>query len=150
MDKIKEVQKMLRELSPGKVIFEDIGDNTVDNLMTELSRAASVELGKFVGALLNTNMNKFLQSYNMPEFEPFRAVMKDVISRYQIMSGSEQGDLFLKIENMFKDIFVDQFGHLGPEIAEMIAKKYSVQMVQFIKQYGVANKDMDIKKDGYY
>lgn len=149
MDKnISEVYKMLGELS---VLSEDIGDNTIDNMMGELHRATGVELGKFVGSLLNVNLNKFVQCYNMPEYEPFRHVMKDIISRYQVMSGSEQGDLFLKIEGMFKDIFMAQYSHLGPEVADLIAKKYSVQMIQFIKQFGVADPGLNIDKhDVYY
>ena len=144
---IQEVCRMLGELSP---LSEEIGDNSVDNMMTQLQRSCGVELGKFVGSLLNTGVGRFLQSYNMPEYEPFRHAMMDIISRYQIMSGSEQGDLFLKIENMFKDIIMSQYAHLGPEIAEMIAKRYAVQMIQFIKEHGIAAPDMDVDRDGYY
>lgn len=144
---VRKVFHMLEELSP---LSEEIGDNSVDNMMTELERSCGVEMGKFVGSLLNTNVDRFKHCYNMPEYEPFRHVMRDIISRYQIMAGSEQGDLFLKIENMFKDIMIGQYAHLGPEIAEMIAKKYAVQMIQFIKEHGVTPKDMDTEKDGYY
>lgn len=147
-NEINEVYKMLGELSG--TVSEDVGDNTVDNMMTELYRSSKIELGKFVGSLLNANLNRFLQSYNLPEYEPFRNVMRNIISRYQVMSGSEQGDLFVKIEGMFKDIFVSQYGHLGPEIAELIAVRYAVQMIQFIKQYGVAGDNLSLDKDSVY
>jgi hypothetical protein len=147
----KEVYKMLGEFSENSKLLENIGDNTVDNLMDELNRGVKIELGKFVGSLLNTGINRFLHSYNLPQYEGFRSAMINIIDRFRVMDGADQGDLFRKIDNMFRDIFISQYGHLGPEIAEMIAKKYAVQMIDFIKSYSVMPPDSDIdKKEVYY
>jgi hypothetical protein len=147
----QEVFRMMGELGTKGPISEAIGDNTVDNMMDELTRSTNIELGKFVSSLLNTNINLFLHSYNLPQYEEFRSSFRLVLNRYQVMDGSEQGDLFRKIENMFKDIFISKFGDLGPEVAEVIAQRYAVQMVDMLKKNSVqANVDLDQDREGVY
>lgn len=128
---------------------EAIGDNTVDNLVADLSRATEVEVGKFVGALLNVSTDNFLFAYAVPQFEGFATTFKNVTQRYQMMDGTEQGDLFAKIEIMFKNIFVDKYASMGPDVAELIAKKYAVQMIEQLKRQSIqANVDMHQDKSG--
>lgn len=147
----QEVFRMMGELGTKGPISEAIGDNTVDNMVDELTRSTNIELGKFVSSLLNTNINLFLHSYSLPQYEEFRATFRHVLSRYQVMDGMEQGDLFRKIENMFKDIFISKFGDLGPEVAEVIAQRYSNQMIDMLKKNSVqANVDLDSDREGVY
>lgn len=141
----------MEELGTKGELSETIGDNSVDNFMQELERAACIEVGRFVGSLLNSHIQRFLHCYDMPQHEEFRSVFKQVLNRYQIMDGDEQGDLFRKIENMFKDIFVNKYSDLGPEVAELIAKRYAVQMIDVLKQNAIrANVDDHVDKSEVY
>jgi len=152
MDKdSQEIFRMMGELGTRGPISEAIGDNTVDNMIDELTRSTNIELGKFVSSLLNTNINLFQHSYNLPQYEEFRSSFQMILNRYQVMDGSEQGDLFRKIENMFKDIFISKFGDLGPEVAEVIAQRYAVQMVDTLKKNSIqANVDLDQDREGVF
>lgn len=116
---------------------EAVGDNVVDNMMDELKRAVDVEMGQFVTSLLNSNVMKFLYAYTVPQYEGFQEALQVVVERYQVMDGTEQGDLFAKIDNLFKDMFVDKYAALGPEAAELVAKKYAMQMVNWLKKQRV-------------
>ena len=131
-------------------LVEALGDNKVDNIVDDLARAADIELQMFSASLLNTQAKEFLQSYRTPQFEGFRAAFRAVVARYRVMDGTEQGDLFHKIEILFKDIFVQKFGALGPEAAELMSQRYSNQMVAVLKSLSVqANVDMDQGKSWY-
>lgn len=122
---------------------EAIGDNTVDNMMDELRRSVDVEVGQFVMALLNSHVGDFMYAYSIPQYDGFKDAFKIVMQRYQLMDGTEQGDLFAKIENMFKDLFVEKYSSLGPEAAELVAKKYTLQMVNYMKANAIqANVDL--------
>lgn len=149
---VNEVFQMMGELRTRGELSEAIGDNTVDNMMDELTRATSIEVGKFVGSLLSSNINSFMHCYSIPQFEDFKAMFHQILNRYQVMDGMDQGDLFKKIEIMWKDLFVDRYADLGPEVAELIAKRYSVQMVNMLKANSVqANVDLDVgREDAYY
>ena len=99
---------------------------------------------------MNTYAKDFLQSFRAPMFEGFREAFQDVVSRYRLMDGTEQGDLFHKIETMFKDIFVQRFSALGPEAAELMAQRYSGQMVDMLKSLSIqANTGLAVDKSWY-
>lgn len=137
------------ELGGRKVVLEAIGDNSIDNQIDELRRATDVEVGQFVTALLNANVQNFTYAYNVPQYEGFKKSFMTVLERYRLMDGTEQGDLFAKIDIMFKDLFVEKFAGMGPEIAELVAKKFSLQMVNILKSNSIqANVDMDQNADG--
>lgn len=141
---IKEVINIYEEL------VEAIGDNKVDNLIQDLQRVTEVETSMFVARLLQTNVKKFAFSYNLPQYEAFREAFKDVLGRYLVMDGEEKGDLFVKIESMFKEIFVQKYAGLGPEAAEQTAKLYAEQMICILKQNSVqANTEMYPQKSWY-
>lgn len=130
-------------------IQETVGDNVVDNMVDELRRAVDIELGQFVMALLNTSIQNFMYAYSVPQFEGFKENMGVVLDRYQLMDGSEQGDLFAKIEIMFKDLFVQKHSSLGPEAAELVAKKYALQMINYLKANAIqANVNLHQNKVG--
>jgi len=152
MDKeSQEIYRMMGELATFGEVSEAIGDNVVDNMMADMARATSVELSKFVASLLNTNLNTFMHSYQMPQYEEFRGAFRMILSRYQVMDGLEQGDLFQKIENMFKDLFIRHYSALGPEVSEVIARRYATQMIEMLKVNSIrANVDMDSDRDGVY
>ena len=125
------------------VLKEAVGDNSIDNMIDELKRAVDVEMGQFVTALLNSNVSNFLYAYAIPQYEGFREALRVVLERYRVMDGTEQGDLFTKIENLFKDLFVEKYASLGPETAELVAKKYALQMVAYLKKNSIqANVDL--------
>lgn len=123
-------------------LHEAIGDNTVDNLMDALKRSTAVEVNNFTVALLNANVDKFQYAYRLPQHDQFRQDLRNVLERYRIMDGMEQGDLFVKIESMFKDLFVERYGSLGPEAAELIAVRYAKQMVLFLKENSIQAADL--------
>ena len=148
-DEVKDIKRMQGEVQG---LNEAIGDNTIDNMMDELNRATKIEIERFVVSLLNSQIKIFAQCYNLPQHEDFRVIFRKILYRYQVMDGSDQGDLFLKIENMFKDLFINKYGQSGPEIAEMLAKKYTVQMIGILRNNAVqGNVDMaQDKTDVYY
>lgn len=147
----REVFLMMGELETRGEISEAIGDNTVDNMIDELKRATGIELGRFVGSLLGANLNTFIHSYTVPQHEEFREIFNQILSRYRVMDGMDQGDLFKKIEIFWKDLFVERYADLGAEVAELVAKRYATQMVLVLKANSIqANVDMDSNRDGVY
>jgi hypothetical protein len=112
---------------------EAVGDNKVDNMIEETRRSVEVEISMFVLALLNTSLKAFAQQYRTPQHEGFRGAMQDLYERYRVMDGTERADLFEKIELMFKGIFQDNYDSLGPDAAELVAKRYAKQMCDMIK-----------------
>ena len=150
MGKQSEIYRLFGELCGTKSLEEAIGDNKIDNLADDLKRATEIELGMFAASLMNSYANDFIQSFRTPQFEGFREAFSDVVARYRVMDGTEQGDLFQKIETMFKDIFVQRFSALGPEAAELMAQRYSGQMVDMLKALSIqANTDLAIGKSWY-
>lgn len=132
-------------------VTESIGDNTVDNIVDELSRCVSVELDLFVVDLLNKMVRDFARNYHLPFYEDFRTAFNMVLNRYQLMSGDEEGDLFKKIENFFLNIFSEKFNSAGHEVSDVIAKKFAMQMIQFLKANKIqANTDLAVDKTGVY
>jgi len=150
-DEVKDVLRMQGEVQ-SRGLAETIGDNTIDNMMDEMVRSANIELDRFVVSLLNSNLKIFAQCYNLPQHEDFRIVFRKILYRYQIMDGSEQGDLYVKIENMFKDIFINKYNQMGTDISELLARKYATQMIDILRGNAVqANVDMaQDKTDAYY
>ena len=110
-----------------------MSDTKVDNLAEELKRSTEIELNMFAAGLLNTSFNSFMQSYTTPQFEGFKTVIGSIVDRFRVMDDAEKLDLFQKIELMFKELLTKNFGALGPEQAELIASRYSKQMIQFLK-----------------
>jgi len=125
--------------------FEAIGDNTVDNLVDELARGTAIEIGQFVAGLLSQNVENFSFAYDRPQHEGFKQSLGAVVARFQLMDGSEQGDLFTKIQILFKNLMVSKYPDLGPEAAELIAVKYAKQMIFFLnaKRIQAANLAFD-------
>lgn len=130
------LNKMFLEFT-GDNLNEFVGDNKVDNLADELKRSTEIELNMFAASLINTNVNSFMQSYTTPQFEGFKTTMGAIIERYRVMDDAEKLDLFQKIELMFKDLMTKNFAALGPETAELIASRYSKQMLQYFKDKNV-------------
>jgi hypothetical protein len=132
-------------------LTESIGDNTVDNLVSELARCVSIELDLFVVDVLNKLAKDFARDYHMPFYEDFKTAFKLVLNRYQLMSGDEEGDLFKKIENLFLNIFSDKFNAAGHEVSDVIAKKFSNQMINFLKANKIqANTNLSVDKTNVY
>lgn len=142
------MEKIVKELYTELV--EAIGDNKVDNMTDELKRATEVELDRFVSQMLQTNVKRFASAYALPQYEAFRESFKDILLRYQVMDGEEKGDLFVKIEQMFKDIFTEKYAGLGPEAAELTAKLYAEQMIKVFKDNSIQmNTEMYPEKSVY-
>jgi hypothetical protein len=124
-------------------ISEGIGDNNIDNMVDELRSATEKEIQMFVSMMLSRVIRQFAQSYSTPHFEEFRKVLEDIVTRFNVMDSSEKGDLFTKIENMFKDIFVKNYSDLGPDAAKTVGSLYAAQMVRYLKSQQVqSNKNM--------
>lgn len=132
----KNLIKIIEDVT-GQSIVEFVGDNKIDNLADELKRATEIELNMFAASLINTNANSFMQNYSTPQFEGFKAIITGIVDRYRVMDDAEKLDLFQKIELMFKDLMTKNFAALGPETAEIIASRYSKQMLQFLKDKNV-------------
>jgi hypothetical protein len=145
-------KKMFSFLDQMQNLNESIGDNTVDNIVDELARCVSVELDLFVIDLLGKMVTEFTRDYHLPFYEDFKTSFSLVLNRYQLMSGDEEGDLFKKIDNFFLNIFSEKFSAAGHEVSDVIAKKFSTQMIKFLKTNKVqANVDMAVDKtDTYY
>jgi hypothetical protein len=114
-------------------LVEQIGDNKVDNMVGDLARSTEIEIQMFVASLLNSNIKTFLRFYVVPQFEAFKTAVSDIQERYKVMDELERTDLLHKIESMWKDIFIRNFGILGPDAAEMMATRYAAQMIREIK-----------------
>lgn len=125
-------------------VVEMIGDNTVDNLMTELVRCTTIELSQFVAGLLHTSVNKFAYAYETPQYEDFKQALANIAARYKVMDGLEQGDVCLKITAMMKDIFASHYGSLGPEAADAMAVQYAEHMLAWIKAQDPKLADLSI------
>lgn len=136
------------QLSGSRALAEAIGDNTVDNLIDELTRATSIELGQFVVGLLNVNVDNFSFAYNLPQHIGFKHALDAIVSRYRVMDGSEQGDVFSKVKIMFKDILVARYPDLGPDAAEITALKYANQMIGFLKSQALSAADFSFDYTG--
>lgn len=136
---MNQAEKIYRELAinPITSVVEAIGDNKIDNMVQELGRVTEVELGMFVATMLQKTVSLFAYDYEAPKYDGFEKAFKDIKERYQVMSGEEQGDLFTKIEQMFKEIFVQKFSGLGPEEAEATAKLYANQMIGILKDNSI-------------
>lgn len=144
-------KNMLTFFDQMQSIQESIGDNTVDNIVAELSRCVSVELDLFVCELLNKMVNNFAHDYHLPFYEDFKTAFMLVLNRYQLMSGDEEGDLYKKIDNFFLNIFSEKFSSGGHEVSDVIAKKYAVQMINFLKANKIqANTDLAVDKSKAY
>lgn len=128
----KKLLDLFEEVT-GSALNEYVGDNKVDNLAEELKRATEIELNMFAASLINSSVNSFLQSYATPQFEGFKTTISAIVERFRVMDDAERLDLFQKIEIMFKDLMTKNFAALGPETAELIASRYSKQMLQFFK-----------------
>ena len=127
-----KVFKMYSELQ------EQGGDNKVDNMMDSLHRATEVEMMQFVAILLNASLEEFARAYIKPQFDGFGKAFDDIQERFRVMDDLEKQDLYHKIENMFKDIFMKNFNSLGPETSELMAVRYAGQ---FIKELKLGNQD---------
>jgi len=125
--KATSVYEMVAALS------EQVGDNKVDHMVESIRQSVEVELNMFMVSLLNTNVKEFEKSYATPQFEGFRDAMADIEQRYRVMDGLERQDLFVKIENVFKGIFLQKFNALGPDVAELVAIRYAGQMIKKVK-----------------
>lgn len=133
---MNDLDKMFKELS-GTEIQEAVGDNAVDNMVTAMSRVVEVELSMFISKLLVMNVGKFSFSYEDPSYIEFKKNFSDIIARYQVMDAEEKGDLYQKIENMFKDIFTEKYAALGPQFAETTGALYAQQMVNILKSMSI-------------
>lgn len=132
-------------------IQESIGDNTIDNLVDELARATAIEMEMYANDLLSKMVQGFARDYSMPFYDEFKSSFRLLLSRYQLMSGDEEGDLFRKIEHMFMNIFSSKFSSQGYEVADVIAKKYATQMIRFLKHNKIqANSNLDLDKTKVY
>lgn len=126
--KTVEVYRMIASLE------EQVGDNKIDHMAEAIRRSVDIEIDMFVASLLNSMVNDFGKSYTNPQYEGFRMAMQDIEQRYRVMDGMERQDLFQKIENIFKGIFLQKFNALGPEAAELAAVRYAGQMIKKIKE----------------
>jgi hypothetical protein len=117
-----------------KPLLEYVGDNKVDNLADELRRSTEVELAMFVGSVLNTQYKQFLNSYSTPQHDGFQRTISAVRDRYCVMDDQEKIDLSQKIETLWKDIMVKQYGALGADSAELVATRYAKQMISWLKR----------------
>lgn len=123
-------------------MVEMIGDNTVDNLISELTRCTTIELGHFAAGLMHVSVNKFEYAYETPHYDEFKAALTNLINRYKVMDGLEQGDTCMKMLAMMKDIFTSNYGALGPEAADAMATQYAQHMIDFIKSQNLQAADL--------
>jgi hypothetical protein len=128
----KNFSKIFEDVT-GQTMNEFVGDSKIDNMVDELRRSTDIELKMFSASLINSNVNSFIQQYNTAQFEGFKEILGAIIDRYRVMDDAEKLDLFTKIELMFKDIMAQNFSALGQETAEIIASRYSKQMLQYLK-----------------
>lgn len=128
----KNLQSLYSEIL-NKPMTESIGDNKIDNLADELRRSTEVELAMFVGAILNTSYKAFAGNYATPQHDGFKRTIEAIRDRYCVMDDMEKLDLAQKIEIMFKDIMVKQYGALGADSAELVATRYAKQMINWFK-----------------
>ena len=132
-------------------ILESVGDATVDNLVDQLHISTSIELEKFVCELLSRSLNQFMTNYKMPLYDDFRTSFKAVLNRYQLMDGDQAGDLHKKIQIMMTSIFSEKFSANGHEVADVMAAKFSTQMINFLKYNRIQKADTTVDKtDAYY
>lgn len=146
LETYSEIMKSLGE----KPVVEMIGDNTVDNLLADLRRTTSIEVGQFVGGLLNGSVNQFAYAYSMPQYDEFKRSLENMCVRYKVMDGMEQGDVCLKVTAMFKDIFTSTYGALGPEAADLMAVKYAKQMIDYMKAQSPQIADLSLPTPKVY
>ena len=125
-----------------KPLLEYVGDNKVDNLADELRRSTEVELAMFVGSVLNTQYKQFMSSYSTPQHDGFQRTIAAIRDRYCVMDDQEKIDLAQKIETLWKDIMVKQYGALGADSAELVATRYAKQMISWFKEGAKDPQDM--------
>jgi hypothetical protein len=126
--------KAIFEAATGKKFDEAVGDNKVDNLVSELTRCTEQELLMFSCSQMNGGAVAFQQQYSTPQFDGFKSVLASVVDRWRVMDDNEKLDLTQKIELLFKDLMIKNWGALGPETAELIASRYTKQMIDFLKK----------------
>lgn len=125
--------KDIFKAATGKVFDEAIGDNKVDNLVSELKRCTDNELKMFTVSQLNSGVQSFQQQYSTPQFDGFKVVLTALVDRWRVMDDMEKQDLCQKIELTFKEIMTDNYSALGPETAELVASRYAKQMIDHLK-----------------
>lgn len=144
-------EKISTLLNETAKLTESIGDNTVDNIVDELARCVAIEIDLFVIDLLNKMVSQFARNYHLPHYEEFRSAFNLVLNRYQLMNGDEEGDLYKKIENFFLNIFSQRFSSAGHEVSDVIAKKFTAQMIAFLKANKIqANTNLAVDKSKTY
>lgn len=127
-----------------KPVVEFIGDNTVDNCVDELGRAAAVELDQFVCGLLNGSVDVFAYAYTMPRYAPFADSLKALVQRYVVADGMERGDIELKVQQAFRTIFSARWSALGPDAADAMADRYAEQACQWMRSQSPQQADLTI------
>lgn len=133
-----------RDVLGREPLVEFVGDNTVDNTVGELGRAAAVELDQFVCGLLNGSSDVFVYAYTMPRYAPFGDALKALARRYVVADGMERGDVELKVQQAFRAIFSDRWSALGPDAADAMADRYAEQACEWLRSQSPQQADLTI------
>lgn len=128
-------------------VLEQVGDNTVDNLVSDLSQALPVELNAFVCGLLNGNTERFVYAYATPNYTGFGEAMDRLVERFKLMDGLEQADTLRKLDLLWKGIFLERYAVLGAEASELMAARYAAQMTSWLKLQTVPQPSLALPQD---
>lgn len=137
LDEIKGLHESL--ITAKSPVAEAIGDNKVDNLLSELKTFTADEIELSAVKSLAKHVNEFVGAYESPIDPRFKEKVIEIILRYRVMDGVEQQDLFDKIRIMFNDIFYAKFPTAPSAVKEEAAQLYAHQMIAILKKHAVGS-----------
>lgn len=140
MNTLNDIKGLHSELIEAKSpVAEAIGDNKVDNMLSELKTFTADEVELCAINTLAKYPNEFLKYYETPIDPRFRDQVIEIIKRFRVMDGVEQQDLFDKIRIMFNDIFYAKFPTAKSAEKEAAAQLFAHQMIAIIKKHAVGS-----------